>query len=162
MREANFPISAIHGDMPQKDWNRMIFLYEILCSLIGWSIGGHLDTYVSCGKTLKNSVKWACWRSGRFQDRDAVMEAFREGRSRWGLWEDRHQNMETSCGGYTGYARERFGPSRLAHKQPLPNIDNTGFNDISRNLRQIFSNDGAMILWSWIFYLETCHCIPSW
>lgn len=47
MREANFPISAIHGDMPQKDWNRTIFLYGILYSFIGGNIGGHLDTYFS-------------------------------------------------------------------------------------------------------------------
>lgn len=29
-------------------------------------------------------------------------------------------------------------------------------------VRQIFSNDGAMILWSWIMFLKTGYCIPSW
>ena len=37
MREANFPISAIHGDMPQKDWNGMMFYVcrDVMFTLIG-------------------------------------------------------------------------------------------------------------------------------
>ena len=47
MREANFPISAIHGDMPQKDWNRMICLHMLGCYvhihwLKHWGASGNL------------------------------------------------------------------------------------------------------------------------
>ena len=62
MREANFPISAIHGDMPQKDWNRMMFFVYVgmLCShSLVETLGGHLETYGSCGTTMKSSLKKA-------------------------------------------------------------------------------------------------------
>ena len=90
MREANFPIAAIHGDLPQKEnnWTLTLFQpkFQFSIELNSWMLFKYVqiknNQFNHSSTIVQPNHLILSWHIKSKQDRDTVMEAFRDGRSR--------------------------------------------------------------------------------